>query len=475
MENQRWPGSTNWRLQQRMSSFRIEEAASDLYVPKKRQSDVESILRLSQLSEYRRQNGFTSPHVSLRERITHFTWPWFECVMSTGALAALLGTQDGESPFYDTDLRHTILRKVGQTFFVLELLLFYLFSFLICARFWIRPATLKASFHHPHESFFYGTFWVSIALILYGTQQYVVPVVIRITGEESPLWLHMLLEACFWIYAASALQLVIFQYHVIFSEERLQIAKAAMPTWILPAYPFIIMGPLAAVILKDNGQPVRVDSAAPMLIGGIFFAGLGWTLAFIMYTVYFTRLISGALPRPSKRPDMFVAVGPAGYTATTLASLGMLAPKVIPTTYLDIHSGVPTGDLWKAMSIPAAMFVWLLGFWFCAQAVVSTLRGARKMRFTLSWWAFIFPNAGLTMGMYKIGIAIDSTSIQDIVVPAVTAVLIAVWVLVAVMNVVAVWRGDVLWPGKDEDTEDMVDLLAECNSWDEEKKAGHDD
>ncbi|KAK8024342.1 voltage-dependent anion channel [Apiospora rasikravindrae] len=455
-----------------MSSFtRIGDADNDQYVPNKRDSDAISTLRLSQLGEYRRQNGFTSDHVSLRERLSHFTWPWFECVMSTGALAALLGAQEGDHPFYDNDMRHTVLRRVGQAFFILELLLFNLFTFLICVRFWITPAALKASLHHPHESFFYGTYWVSIALILYGTQLYTVPVVSSIMGEESPLWLHITLEACFWIYAAGALQLVIFQYHVIFDEERLQIAKAAMPTWILPAYPFIIMGPLAAVILKDGGNPVaRVDSAAPMLIGGIVFAGLGWSLAFIMYTVYFTRLISGALPRASKRPDMFVAVGPAGYTATTLASLGMQAPKVLPATYLGITSGVPTGDLWKAMSIPAAMFVWLVGFWFCAQAAVSCLRGARKMRFTLSWWAFIFPNAGLTMGMYQIGIAIDSTAIQDIVVPAVTAVLVGIWLLVAVMNVIAVWRGDVLWPGKDEDTEDILDMMDGRNEWEGEKK-----
>lgn len=144
----------------------------------------------------------------------------------------------------------------------------------------------------------------------------------------------------------------------------------------------------------------------------------------------------------------------------------MQAPKIIPATYLGITSGVPTGDLWKAMSVPAAMFVWLVGFWFFAQAAVSTLRGARKMRFTLSWWAFIFPNAGLTMGMAQIGNSIGSRRIRNWVVPAATVVLVAVWLLVAVMNVRAVWRGDVLWPGKDEDMEDLL----EEGDRDEEKK-----
>ncbi|KAK7973888.1 hypothetical protein PG989_015736 [Apiospora arundinis] len=435
--------------------------------------DRASSVRLSSsnLDQLRRKSGWTSTQVSIRERITHFTWCWFECTMSTGAVAELLGVQIQHPPLNRADeVRNLVLKLFGSWFYVLEVLLFGLFCVLITARFLIRPATLKASLHHPQESFFFGTFWVSAALILYGTQQYGVHWLIKLSGgdEKSPSWwLTIAVEAAFWIYAGGALQLVIFQYHIIFDEVRLPVAQQAMPTWILPAYPFIVLGPVAAVILEDDGQLLnRDEGAAPMLIGGIVFAGLGWCLAFLMYTIYFTRLINGALPEPSKRPNMFVAVGPAGYTASTLASLGMQAPKIIPATYLGITSGVPTGDLWKAMSVPAAMFVWLVGFWFFAQAAVSTLRGARKMRFTLSWWAFIFPNAGLTMGMAQIGNSIGSRRIRNWVVPAATVVLVAVWLLVAVMNVRAVWRGDVLWPGKDEDMEDLL----EEGDRDEEKK-----
>lgn len=359
MENQRWPRTTSWRAQQYAQVSKKEDPGGGGYFSQRHENDDEgkrsSSGSLSKLDQLRRRQGFTSARVSLRERLSHFTWCWFECTMSTGALAALLGFQEEEHPVYDDSTRHLILRRVGQAFFVLDVLLFSLFFVLISVRFMIRPAALKASLHHPHEvsmtqespcikqrmkspmcwhiashsesleltqlfsiqSFFYGTFWVSIALLLEGLQEYGVPWISSLIGsQEPPPWLHQVIEAMFWIYAAGALQLVIFQYHVIFDEERLPIVQKAMPTWILPAYPFIIMGPLAAVILKDNNQqPGRDESAKSMLIGGIVFAGLGWSLAFIMYTVYFTRLISGALPKAKKRPDMFVAVGPAGNVA----------------------------------------------------------------------------------------------------------------------------------------------------------------
>jgi tellurite resistance protein TehA-like permease len=58
-------------------------------------------------------------------------------------------------------------------------------------------------------------------------------------------------------------------------------------------------------------QP-RPSSALPILIGGITFQGLGWCVAFMLYTLYVTRLTGGLLPGESKRPGMFVSVGPAG-------------------------------------------------------------------------------------------------------------------------------------------------------------------
>ncbi|ETS74910.1 hypothetical protein PFICI_13394 [Pestalotiopsis fici W106-1] len=387
------------------------------------------------IERHRHANGYTSRRVSVRERVSHFTWAWFECTMSTGAVATLLGQQPHTFPG---------LQTIGTVFFILDLVLFVAFTCLITARFVMHPGALRLSLHHPHESFYFGTFWISIALIIYGTQEYGVP-------NAGP-WLVRALEILFWCEAAGALLVVIFQYHIIFDEEELPV-KDAMPTWLLPAYPFLVLGPLAAVL--ESSQPL--PSATSVFIGGLVFEGLGWSVAFIMYTVYFTRLINSKLPTESKRPGMFVAVGPAGYTSSTLAALGMQAPRVIPADYLGLS--VPTGELWKAMAVPAAMFVWLVGFWFFALAVVSCLRGARRMYFTLSWWAFVFPNAGLTLGAIMIANAINSPGIKWLC-SAVSALIVAVWLGVAAMNIRAVWKRQVLWPGADEDMEDLEGRLA---------------
>ncbi|KAF2636292.1 C4-dicarboxylate transporter/malic acid transport protein [Massarina eburnea CBS 473.64] len=351
--------------------------------------------------------------------------------MSTGALATLLGQQPHTLPGFKT---------TGKILFILNLILFLIFVLCITYRFIKHPGSLSRSLHHPHESFFFGTFWVSIALILYGVQVYGV-------SSTGP-WLVKALEVSFWTYAGLVFLVAVFQYHIIFDTQKLPVMEA-MPAWILPVYPFLVLGPLAAVLEYNQPQ----ESALPIMLGGLCFQGLGWSVAFFMYTIYVTRLVNSELPEPSKKPAMFVAVGPAAYTSNTLVALGLQAPKVLPPDFLDLPS-LPIGETWKAIGVPAGIFLWLLSFWFCALATVSVLKSARHIHFTLNWWAFIFPNVGLTIALVQIGNVLSSDGIKGICL-ALTIVLVVLWIFVAVINVRAVWEGDVMWPGMDEDMEDM--------------------
>ena len=205
--------------------------------------------------------------------------------MSTGALATLLSQQP-----------HTFtgLRTIGKIVFVIDLILFIAFSVLIALRFYLNKGSFKKSLHHPHESFFFGTFWVSIALIIYSIQAYAVP--------SCGPWLVKTLEVLFWLYAGCVLLVAIFQYHIIFDVNELPVNEM-MPAWILPVYPFLLLGSLAGTLLYDQPRP---QPAITMLIAGIAFQGLGFCLAFCQYTLYITRLTSGLLPHESKRPGMYV-------------------------------------------------------------------------------------------------------------------------------------------------------------------------
>lgn len=72
------------------------------------------------------------------------------------------------------------------------------------------------------------------------------------------------------------------------------------------------------------------------------------------------------------------------------------------------------------------------------------------MTFTLNWWAFVFPNAGLTMAAIQLGKAFKSPGINGVC-SALTLMLVILWLVAAVAHIRALWLGQVLWPGKDED------------------------
>ncbi|KAM0271389.1 hypothetical protein ACHAQH_009111 [Verticillium albo-atrum] len=376
------------------------------------------------------------------ERAMRVTWAWFPATMSTGSLASLISVQPYTFPG---------LTVIGKIFYITTLILFVSFTTLIVTRFAFKPRALTTSLHHPSESFFFGSFWVTIALILNGATLYGVP--------DSGPWLVSALRVLFWIYMACALIVAVFEYHVIFEVEKLALSEA-VPAWILPAYPFLISGTLAANIAETQDQ----SSAVQIIVAGIMGQGLGWILAIFIYVVYLTRLIANNMPPPSTRPGMYVSVGPAAFTCAGLVSLGMQAQSSLPEGFLGVTS-ISVGDVWRSCSVAVALFIWLTALWFAALTSVSIIRVVRQMHFTLQWWAFIFPNAGLAMASIQLGNSLEATGLRAFG-SALTVVLVALWLMCAFAHGRALWNRDLLAVGKDLGVEEVN------RRHDEKKRAG---
>jgi len=352
---------------------------------------------------------------------------WFASTMSTGAVAVVIG----QTPFSFSGLE-----TIGKIFFIVDLVMFVMASILITARFILRPGAISKSMHYPAEALFFGSFWVSIALILNCTQVYGVP--------SCGPWLVVTIRVCFWIYSALVIFVAVFQYAKLFIAERLQVADA-MPAWILPMYPFLVLGPLVATLAPSQPQ----ESAITMLVAGVTFQGLGWMVSIFMYTIYILRLMSSELPPASLRPAMFISVGPAAYTSAAFVALGTQARNILPPDFMGV-SGIPAGEVLRIIGIVMGIFLWLLAFWFFAVTCWGIVDGFSEMSFTLTWWAFIFPNGGLTLATIQIGNALDSHGIK-VLGSIMTVLLVVAWLVVAAACVKALWERKILWPGMDDD------------------------
>lgn len=288
-----------------------------------------------------------------------FTWAWFTLTMSTGGIAALLSSQP-----------HSFrgLKTIGTVVYIFDLVLFVLLVISISTRFIMYPGSLSKSLRHPSEALFFSAFWLSLPTIIGGMNDY--------GAAKTGPWLITTLRILFWLYCGSTLLVAVGQYWYLFMNKTL-LVKSMVPSWILPIFPVMLTGTLASILAPN--QPV--DQRVSMIVAGVAAQGLGWTVAVMLYAVCLVRLFEYGLPDPNARPGMFTCVGPPGYT--TLAFIGMSNALPGDYGYFATHPGAVTAV--RAMALFTGLFIWLIGFWWFCIALISTVQGIPKMRFTLNW------------------------------------------------------------------------------------------
>lgn len=371
--------------------------------------------------------------LGIRDRIHHFTFAWFTCTMSTGGIGLLLS---------QTPHRFKGIEVLGDIVIFLDLTLFLSFCAIITARFIMFPKTIMSSLSHPTESLFFPTFWISVVNIISNVQEYGVP--------HTGYWLVVVVRVLFWIYAALTFCTATGQYFFLFTGKPLTI-QSMTPAWILPIFPMMLCGTLAALLAPS--QPP--EHGLPILMAGITFQGLGMMIATFLYSPYLLRLMTNGLPRPDTRPGMFIAVGPPSFTGLALLAISQNLSDIYPSyaTISNISNPANIADIFRVMAVGVAVFLWATAFWFFSIALVSVLHGAFSkpgMSFHLVWYAFVFPNVGFTIATINIGKALMSEGILWLG-SAMTVILVIVWLCVGAAHIRAVWKKQILWPGKDED------------------------
>jgi C4-dicarboxylate transporter/malic acid transport protein len=370
--------------------------------------------------------------VSLRDRLKHFTFAWYAMTMSTGGVAFVLSVVPN---------RFNGLTGLGTGIFILNLFLFTCVTITICTRFILHPGTFTHSLTNPHEGFFFATFWLSLATMITNTTAYGIP-------NTGP-WIITALRTAFWVYTVCATLLAVFYYHVLFTVKKLVLTNV-LPGWVLPIFPAMLVGTLASAIAKT--QPA--EQALPILVAGLSYQGLGMMLAIMMYALYFGRLLTSGLPADMSRPAMFIAVGPPSFTA--LAFIGMaqdVQSTKIFSSYITLsgisgQSLIP--DVLQLLALIAAIFLWVLAFWFFSIALVASIEAVGRNDFHLNWYAYVFPNVGFTIATIKIGERLDSPAIKGVG-SVMGAVLFFLLVLIWGCHVRAVVKRKICWPGRDED------------------------
>lgn len=264
-------------------------------------------------------------------------------------------------------------------------------------------------------------------------------------APSSGFWLIATMRILFWVYVAVTFMTAILQYHLLFTGKPFTL-QSMTPAWILPVFPVMLSGTVASVIAGD--QPPYY--AIPILLGGVTFQTLGFLISMLMYSNYIGRLFIKGLPSPNTRPGMFISVGPPSFTGLAYIGMADAAIKVFPHTYVIGTEDVPTAQILKIVAVFLAIGLWSLSLFFFCVSLLATAMQIGVSKFHLTWWSVVFPNTGFIIATIQIGTAIGSQPILWVASVA-TVVQVAIWLTVMVIHVRAVWKHEILWPGRDED------------------------
>lgn len=385
--------------------------------------------------------------VNLRLRLKHFTFAWFLSTMSTGGLAIALaetphqfrGIFPFSLPTFSTPahVQNVGLYHIGLTVFISNIVLFLTLCALTIARLALHPKHFLGSFTNPQESLFLGSFWLSVSVIIGGIQSYGITL-----GPAYP-WLVDTVYLLYWVYAGCSLLNFVFQYWVLIAWSTVRPIPYS-PSIFLAGYSAMLTGTIASLIAKSQPEGRRMG----IIVSGTGYQGFGWCISFIAIASAVRTLLDNGLPPPQLRPGMFIPVGTCAYTIVAFLGMANAIPADMQDGYFARHTSAP--ETLRVLALFVGIFLWLFAFWLFAIAFLGNISVMGNMPFSLTWWAFIFPNIGFMLSTAMIGREVESEAVLWVA-SVMTVCLVGIWLVAAVGCIKAVWSGRIVWPGQDED------------------------
>ncbi|KAJ3573419.1 hypothetical protein NPX13_g4706 [Xylaria arbuscula] len=121
-----------------------------------------------------------------------------------------------------------------------------------------------------------------------------------------------------------------------------------------------------------------------------------------------------------------------------------------PAYYGFFGADQVTIQVLRILATVVCIFIWFLSLWFFCIAVVANLAVRREISFHLNWYSYIFPNVGFTIAVISVGKTLNSNGVIGTG-SAMTVLLVLGWLVILMNHVRAVWTGQILADGKDED------------------------
>ncbi|KAK1977026.1 voltage-dependent anion channel [Colletotrichum cereale] len=308
-----------------------------------------------------------------RRIVRNFMPSWFAVVMGTGIVSVLLHNL----PYNTT----WISNGLAIAFFILNIILFTVFTVITVLRHAIYPDIWKAMIANPTEAVFLGCFPMGFATII--------NMMIFVCAPAWGQWVVYWAWGFWWLDAALSLTTCIMVPMVMISTNR-QALQAITAGYLLPIVPVVVASSTGGIVADALANP---DHAFVTLIASYVLWGIGICLSGTVLALYFHRLIIHGPPAKAGIVSVFIPIGPLGQGGFGIQQLGKVSLKILPHTssFAMAASGAThAGEFLYFIGIFLALVMWGFALVWVTFAILS-IALTRKFPFNMSWWGFTFP------------------------------------------------------------------------------------
>lgn len=337
--------------------------------------------------------------------IRHFTPNWFTAIMGTGVVALILP----EFPFAES-----FTWLLGTSLWMLNIILFSVFSILYISRWIFYTQEAKQIFKHPVMSLFLGAVPMGLATILNGFLKFGIPLM----GDVAVNIAQVLWYADVFLAVAIAWIVPFCMY----SEQQHQL-NSMTAVWLLPIVACEVAATSGGLLLAHIDA---TQQAVGILFGSYMLWGISVLPAFAILTILMLRLALHQLPSKELAISSWLALGPIGTGALALLVLGEQAPHV-----LSIIGMESLGIFAQQGGVIASLILIGFGLWWLGIAVLTTLKHAQQdLPFNLGWWGLTFPLGVFTLAILNLAHQTNLHFIYTFGYAFATA-LVMLWIIVA--------------------------------------------
>lgn len=164
--------------------------------------------------------------------------------------------------------------------------------------------------------------------------------------------------------------------------------------WLLPVVTLIVASSCGGV-LAPALLPYSSYHALVTLTLSTFMLAVGLTLALMILTMYFLRLIVYGVPQGASVISVFIPLGPMAQGGYSMLLLGQGFRSILPLhNNSQVLSASTTGETINVLCACLSFVLWSLSTMWLLYGVLAVQEVLRQTRipFKLPFWGLIFPN-----------------------------------------------------------------------------------